>query len=133
MKRLLFSFVFTAAFAVVSFAQSAPPALDQATPVSHAAYVAKVNELNTAIAAHNSVAAETLFGEVNQMVNDEMKVVRYKMRDATSAAERTKYVDLTKTQRGLFSNVMNMKQSGSMTENRVQLIEALNAFGATIE
>lgn len=133
MKRLLLSLGLLLAVSVVSFAQSAPtPPLDQATPVSKTEFMSKVAQLNTAISASNTSIAETLFGQLNTMVNDEMKVIRYKMRDATSSTERDRCANLTKTQRGLFSKAMGYKQTG-MTENRTLLISTLNDFGATIE
>lgn len=131
MKRILLSFILVLAAAITSFAQSAPP-LDVATPVSKTEYVAKVNALNAALTASNTTLAETIFGQVNTMVNDEMKVMRYKLRDATSEAEKTTYREVIKNQRMYFSNAMNMKQSG-MLPNRVALIEALNNFGSTFE
>ncbi|GAA4465581.1 hypothetical protein GCM10023093_18020 [Nemorincola caseinilytica] len=122
------------AIAAASVAQTTAhtPPLDQATPVSKSEYMARVHELDAAIAANNTPQAEMLFGAVNQLVNDEMKVVRYKMRDATSTTERDRCVALTKTQRALFSKAMGYKQTG-MTENRTQLIATLNEFGAIIE
>lgn len=131
MKRILLSCILLLTIAVASFAQSTPP-LDVATPVSKTEYVAKVNALNAALTASNTALAETIFGQVNTMVNDEMKVMRYKLRDASSEAERTTYREVIKNQRMYFSGAMNAKQSG-MLPNRAALIEALNNFGSTFE
>lgn len=131
MKRILLSFILLVSATVASFAQSTPP-LDVATPVSKTEYVAKVNALNDALLAGNTTLAETLFGQVNTLLTDEMKVMRYKLRDATTEAERTTYRDVIKNQRMHYSTALNMKQAG-MTPNRAPMIAALNDFGNTFD
>jgi|GEM_PF-6202303 len=130
MKHLLLSAAVCFTLSLPGFAQSAP--LDVAKPVSKAEYAAKVKDLDHAITDGNTEAAEKLFGEVNTLVNDEMKVIRYKERDAANEDVRAKYRAVVKQQRGLFSEVMNLKR-GDMAANRAQMIEKLNAFGETIE
>lgn len=127
--------IFCAVMLGISVAASAQGGAqpDKATPVSKSAYRAKVKELDKAIGEGKTEQSEKLFGEVNTLVNDEMKVVRYQMRDATSETEKAKYVELIKKQRGLFSNAMNIRQSGNMAVGRDALIKTLNDFGDTIE
>lgn len=132
MKRFMITCAVVLGISVAASAQGAAQP-DKATPVSKTAYQAKVKELDKAIVTGKMEQAEKLFGEVNNLVNDEMKVVRYQIRDAANETEKAKYIELVKTQRGLFSNAMNIRQSGAMATNREALIKALNDFGDTIE
>lgn len=128
MKRIfLICSLFVAACTAV-FAQSAPshPA---PTPVSKTEFMAKVSELNALISAENATAAEAKFHEISQLANNEMTILRYKMQDAMDAhndAEKQHYMEMSKTQRTLFAEALQMKSN--MSANKAAINQKLTTF-----
>ena len=104
--------------------ESAPP-LDVAAPVSVSDFNSKVKELNKQLGKGDATAADKTFADIDQMVHAELKVVRYKMRDAANKEEVTKYGELTQKQRMLFAKVLEMKRK-SMMENKEEIVQKLN-------
>jgi hypothetical protein len=126
MKRFLLLCCLVAASTTYVQAQheSAPP-LDVAAPVSVSDFSSKVKELNKQLGKGDATAADKTFADIDQMVHAELKVVRYKMRDAANKEEVTKYGELTQKQRMLFAKVLEMKRK-SMMENKAEIVQKLN-------
>ncbi len=120
------------AFAPYSNAQqAATPSLDIATPVSKPAFKQKVDQLDKLISESKTADANNKFQEISNLINDELKVVRYQMRDAKTETERKAAVTQTQKQRGLYAEIMTLR--ADMTTNRVALKDKLNEFADTIQ
>ena len=132
MKRILlvcslFVAASTAVFAQATPSHPAPPV------VSKTEFTAKVNELDALIALDNKTAADAKYHEISQLVNNEMIVLRYKMQDAMDAhndADKTHYIELSKSQRMLNAQVMQLKNDWGT--NRAVIKQKLSTFAESI-
>jgi len=129
MKRLMFLFCLIMATTTATQAQhnDAPP-LDVAAPISVSDYNNKVKELNKLLDKGDATAAENTFADIQNIVNAELKVVRYKMRDAANKEEVTKYSELTQKQRTLYANILAQKRNNMVT-NKTEVIQKLKELG----
>lgn len=120
-----------AAYGNVAVAQSIPvPA--KVVSVTRPGFSMKVAEFEKAAGKKDTATAEAIFTDINTMANTEFGKSRDKMRSATSDMDRTKYRDLTVSQRKLFSDALRMKQL-DMIGNRKAIVEKLEQFAATID
>lgn len=120
-----------AAYGNVAVAQSIPvPA--KVVSVTRPGFSTKVADFDKAAAKKDTTTAEAIFTDINAMANTEFGESRDKMRNATSEMDRTKYRDLTVSQRKLFSDALRMKQL-DMIGKRKAIVEKLEQFAATID
>jgi len=126
MKRFLLLCCLVAASTTYVQAQheSAPP-LDVAAPVSVSDFDSKVKELNKQLGKGDATAANKTFADIDQMVHAELKVVRYKMRDAANKEEVVKYSELTQKQRLLFATILKLKNE-NIVGNKTEIVSKLN-------
>ncbi len=131
MKRFFIICCLLAGTAGYTQAQTAAtPPLDVAAPVSKTDFSAKVTELDNLLKDGKQSEAKAKFGQVTDLIHGELKVVRYKIRDAKSEAEAKTWSEYTQKQRLIYADIV--KNANDMTNNRQALIGKLNEFAATI-
>jgi hypothetical protein len=138
MKRILLACCLVAAAGSVSYAQGVKPqpvavTHDVAPVVSKADFNTKVNQLNTALTSNKTDEARAKWEDVHKLMMDELRVTKYKIRDAMEAkndADQKKYTDHMMKQRTIYSETLRLKDD--MATNKAKMAEKLNEFSATI-
>jgi hypothetical protein len=132
MKRFLLVCSLVVAACSCSYAQAVIPH-PIPTPVLKPEFTAKVAELNAFIGANNMPAANAKWSEIATLMNNELIVTRYKMQDAMDIhdeAGKTHYMDISKMQRGLYGQTLQLKND--MVANQAALSEKLTTFANAI-
>ena len=116
-----------------SLALAAAPAMAQSlTPVvSKATFTQKTEALQRTITTGSAAEIDAIFVELNKMANDEYVVIRTKLRNAPTDAERETLKKLAVKQRTRFAEAMQLKQAGAQ-QNYKEIVEKLSAFAADI-
>lgn len=100
-------------------------------PVSKAAFTEKVKQLDDLLKAQNTNEANTVFTEINKMVNAEYMVIRSKVDAATATEEKTSLYQLAGRQRKKFAEVMQLKRVDAV-KNRDAIVSGLNDIGESL-
>lgn len=129
MKRIFLALFLLTATCVLSFHQQAS-AQATGTPVTPAAFTAKINLLDSYIAAGNIAAANTTWTEVHGMMLSVLSKSKMSIRNATTTADKNTYTTILGNQQTIYWDVWNLKSN--LTANRVPLHTKLGEFGATI-
>ncbi len=102
------------------------------TPVvSKATFTQKTEALQRTITTGSAAEIDAIFVELNKMANDEYAVIRTKLRNAPTDAERENLKKLAVKQRTRFAEAMQLKQAGAQ-QNHKEIVEKLSAFAADI-
>ena len=129
MKRILFACFLFMAIAPVTYTQKA---IAQAPParVTLSAFTAKVNLLDSYIAAGNTTASNATWNEVHTMLTSVLKASKESIYNATSPADKASHVSILENQQNIYYVIWDLKNN--MPVNRTALHTKLNEFGATI-
>jgi hypothetical protein len=129
MKRIFLALFLLTATCSVAFHQQAS-AQTATIPVTAAAFTAKVNLLDSYIAAGNMAAANTTWTDVHGMMLSVLGKSKTSIRSAATTADKTNHTTILENQQTIYWDVWNLKSN--LTANRTALHTKLGEFGATI-
>lgn len=130
MKRILLAcFLFTAT-CTPSLIQHAAAQVTAPTHTSPADFTAKINLLDSYIAANDMTNAQATWTQVHSMMTNTLAVSKYSIYTAASPADKSSHEATLATQTDTYHQVWTLKDN--MIANRVELHNKLVAFGATI-
>lgn len=128
MKRIFLALFLLTATCTVCFRQQA--SAQSTTVVTASAFTAKVNALDSYIAAGNMALANTTWTEVHGMMLSVLGKTKSSIRTAATPADKTNYTTISDNQQAIYWAVWDLKSN--LTANRAALHTKLNEFGATI-
>ncbi len=128
MKRIFFALFLLTATCTVCFHPQA--SAQSTTVVTASAFTAKVNALDSYIAAGNMALANTTWTEVHGMMLSVLGKTKASIRTAATPADKTNYTTISDNQQAIYWAVWDLKSN--LTANRAALHTKLNEFGATI-
>jgi hypothetical protein len=111
-------------FTQTAIAQAAPPHVTLAT------FTAKVNLLDSYIAAGDMTNAQLTWNDVHTMMLNVLAVSKQSIYSATSPADKSTHVTILDNQQNIYFVVWGLKNN--LATNRTALHTKLNDFGATI-
>jgi hypothetical protein len=130
MKRILIVCILFAAICTPKFVQQA--VAQSATPIHVSAtdFSAKVNLLDSYIAAGDMTSAKTTWLAVHRMMLDILGYTKNSIRIAATPADKATYETIMGNQRSIYNNVWQLKTD--LAANRSALHTKLGEFDATI-
>lgn len=129
MKRILLACFLLTAACPVTFVQNAN-AQTIYTPVTLSAFTAKVNLLDSYIAASNMTAAATTWNEVHTMMLSVLRTSKESIHGATTPADKNAHIAILENQQNIYSVIWGLKTDLAL--NRTALHTKLGEFGGTI-
>jgi len=129
MKRILLAFFLLTATCTLSYTQHATA---QTTPphVTLTDFTAKINLMDSYIAASNMTAAQSTWTEVHTMLMNILAYSKYSIRSATTTADRDSHMAILQNQQTIYLAISGLK--GDLALNRTAIHGKLAEFGATI-
>jgi hypothetical protein len=100
------------------------------THVTTAAFTAKVNLLDSYIAAGDTLHARITWSDVHTMMLSVLAVSKQSIYGATSPADKASHVSILDNQQNIYFTVWGLKNN--LVANRTPLHTKLSDFGATI-
>jgi len=129
MKRIFLAcFLLTATCSVSSIGHAT--AQTTTTPVTLAAFTAKVNQLDAYIAASDMTNAQATWTLVHNMMLGVLATSKVSIRDAVSTPDKDAHMAILMNQQTIYSAIWELKTN--LATNRAALHTKLGEFGATI-
>ncbi len=129
MKRILLScFLLTATVGITAIPHASAYAAP--SPVTSAAFTAKVNLMDTQIGAGNITAAQATWNEIHDMMLSVLAVTKNSIRTAATPADEATYRTILTNQTNLYQTIWGLKPD--LATNRVAIHAKLLDFSATI-
>jgi len=100
------------------------------THVTPAAFTTKVNQLDSYIAAGDTIHARSTWSDVHTMMLSVLAVSKQSIYGATSPSDKATHVSILDNQQAIYFDVWGLKNN--LIANRTSLHTRLGDFGATI-
>ena len=130
MKRILLVCCLFAATCTPTFIQDAAAQVTAPTPTTASAFTAKINLMDSYIAAGNMTLAQSTWTEVHNMMLNVLAVSKYSIYSATSPADKSGHETILQNQSTFYFQAWNLKTD--LATNRAAIHAKLVEFGATI-